>query len=124
MGNRPRASYTAAVLDIRLIREKPDEVRAGFQRLGAVVDFESLLALDTRVRDLKNDSQSLQAEQNRMSREIGRAAPGEAREQAKAQSAALKAKIEALAGDLVAAEAALDDRLLELPNLPHPSVPT
>jgi len=124
MGNRLRASYTAAVLDIRLIREKPDEVRAGFQRLGAVVDFESLLALDTRVRDLKNDSQSLQAEQNRMSKEIGRAAPGEAREQAKAQSAALKAKIEALAADLVAAEAALDDRLLELPNLPHPSVPT
>jgi seryl-tRNA synthetase len=124
MGKQRPASYTAAVIDIRLIREKPDEVRAGFQRLGAVVDFDAVLALDTRVRDLKNDSQSLQAEQNRMSKEIGRAAPGEAREQAKAQSAALKAKIDALAADLAAAEAALDDRLLELPNLPHPSVPT
>jgi len=124
MGNQRSASYTAAVIDIRLIREKPDEVRAGFQRLGAVVDFDAVLTLDTRVRDLKNDSQSLQAEQNRMSKEIGRAAPGEAREQAKAQSAALKSKIDALAADLAAAEAALDDRLLELPNLPHPSVPT
>ncbi|HTA17980.1 MAG TPA: serine--tRNA ligase, partial [Polyangia bacterium] len=38
-------------------------------------------------------------------------------------SSALKGKIEALAGDLAAAEAKLDELLLELPNLPHPSVP-
>jgi seryl-tRNA synthetase len=67
------------VLDIRLIRDRPDEVRAGFVRLGSDVDLDAVLALDARVRDLKNESQSLQAEQNRLSREIGRAAAGEAR---------------------------------------------
>jgi len=107
-----------------LIREKPEEVRAGFDRLGATVDFDGVLALDARVRDLKNESQNLQAEQNRMSKEIGRAAPGEAREAAKAASTALKSKIEGLAGELSSAEAALEEKLLELPNLPHPSVPT
>jgi len=107
-----------------LIREKPDDVRAGFDRLGATVDFDGVLALDGRVRDLKNESQSLQAEQNRISKDIGRAAPGEAREAAKAASTALKVKIEALAGELASAEAALEEKLLELPNLPHPSVPT
>lgn len=112
------------MLDIRLIREKPDEVRAGFDRLGATVDFDGVLALDGRVRDLKNESQSLQAEQNRISKDIGRAAPGEAREAAKAASTALKVKIEALAGELSSAEAVLEEKLLELPNLPHPSVPT
>ena len=112
------------MLDIRLIREKPEEVRAGFDRLGATVDFDGVLALDARVRDLKNESQNLQAEQNRMSKEIGRAAPGEAREAAKAASTALKSKIEGLAGELSSAEAALEEKLLELPNLPHPSVPT
>jgi seryl-tRNA synthetase len=112
------------VLDIRLIRDRPDEVRAGFVRLGSDVDLDAVLALDARVRDLKNESQSLQAEQNRLSREIGRAAAGEAREQAKAAGAALKERIERLAGDLAAAEAALEGKLLELPNLPHPSVPT
>jgi len=112
------------VLDIRLIREKPEEVRAGFVRLGATVDFDGVLALDARVRDLKNESQNLQAEQNRISKEIGRAAPGEAREAAKAASTALKSKIEALAGELSSAEASLEEKLLELPNLPHPSVPT
>ena len=54
---------------------------------------------------------------------IGRAAPGEAREQAKAASLAFKEKIERLASDLAAAETALETQLLELPNLPHPSVP-
>jgi seryl-tRNA synthetase len=111
------------VIDIRLIRERPEEVKEGYQRLGAAVDLDKVTALDTRLRDLKNESQTLQAEQNRISKDIGRAAPGPEREQAKAASAALKARIEALAGDLAASEAALDEQLLELPNLPHPSVP-
>jgi len=111
------------VIDIRLLREKPDEVRVGYERLGTQVDLEAVMARDARVRDLKNESQTLQAEQNRLSKEIGRAAPGEAREQAKAASLAFKEKIEKLAGELTAAEAALDEQMLELPNLPHPSVP-
>jgi seryl-tRNA synthetase len=111
------------VIDIRLLREKPDEVRAGFERLGATVDFDGVLALDARLRDLKNESQLLQAEQNRLSKEIGRAAAGEAREQAKAAGSALKERIEQLAGNLAATEAALETMMLELPNLPHPSVP-
>jgi seryl-tRNA synthetase len=111
------------VIDTRLLREKPDEVRTAYQRLGAAVDLDSVIAADTRVRDLKNESQTLQAEQNRLSKEIGRAAAGEAREKAKADSTALKEKIEKLNADLAAAESGLDMLLLELPNLPHPSVP-
>jgi seryl-tRNA synthetase len=111
------------VIDIRLLRETPDEVREGYKRLGAAVDLDAVMAADARVRDLKNESQTLQAEQNRLSKEIGRAAAGEAREKAKADSGALKEKIERMAGDLAAAEAKLDEMMLELPNLPHPSVP-
>jgi seryl-tRNA synthetase len=111
------------VIDIRLIRETPDEVRAGYARLGGDIDLGPVILQDSLVRDLKNESQTMQAEQNRLSKEIGRAAPGEAREQAKAASTALKGKIEALQGELVAAEGKLDELLLELPNLPHPSVP-
>ena len=60
------------MIDIRLLREKPDEVRAGYERLGTQVDLEAVMARDARVRDLKNESQTLQAEQNRLSKEIGR----------------------------------------------------
>jgi len=111
------------VIDIRLLRDKPDEVRTAYERLGATVDLGGVTAADARVRDLKNESQTLQAEQNRLSKEIGRAAAGEARERAKADSTALKDKIEKLNADLDAAQAGLDTLLLELPNLPHPSVP-
>jgi seryl-tRNA synthetase len=111
------------VIDIRLLRDKPDEVRAAYDRLGGTVDLTRVIGADARVRDLKNDSQSLQAEQNRLSREIGKAAAGEARERAKAESTALKEKIVKLEGELTTAEATLDELLLELPNLPHPSVP-
>jgi len=111
------------VIDIRLLRDKPDEVRAAYERLGVTVDLAGVTAADARVRDLKNESQTMQAEQNRLSKEIGRAAAGEARERAKADSTALKEKITKLEGELTAAEAGLDALLLELPNLPHPSVP-
>jgi seryl-tRNA synthetase len=111
------------VIDIRLLRDKPDEVRQAYERLGTPVDLAGVTAADARVRDLKNESQTLQAEQNRLSKEIGRAAPGAEREQAKAQSTGLKEKIEKLAAELTAAEARLDEVLLDLPNLPHPSVP-
>ena len=111
------------MLDIRLIRDKPDEVRAGFAKLGSAVDLDAVLALDQAVRKLKNDSQTIQADQNRLSREIAKAPTPEAREEAKAKGAALKQKIESMAADLAQQELALDERLLELPNLPHPSVP-
>jgi seryl-tRNA synthetase len=111
------------VIDIRLLRENPDEVRAGYARLGGDIDLGPVILQDALLRDLKNESQTMQAEQNRLSKEIGRAAPGEAREQAKAASTTLKQKIEQLQGDLTAAEAKLDELLLDLPNLPHPSVP-
>src|SRR5262245_52653860 len=113
------------MLDIRLIRERPEEVREGFKRLGADVPLDEVLALDERLRTLKNDSQTLQAEQNRLSKEIGKAAQAgkEALEKAKAEGLALKGKIEALAGELASTEVKLEEKLLELPNLPHPSVP-
>ncbi|MDB4979579.1 MAG: serS [Myxococcales bacterium] len=111
------------MIDPRLLRETPDVVRDGYARLGGGIDLDPVIAADARLRDLKNESQTLQAEQNRLSKDIGKAAPGDAREAAKAASSALKAKIEALQADLTAAEARVDELLLDLPNLPHESVP-
>jgi seryl-tRNA synthetase len=110
------------MLDLRLIREQPEEVRAGFRKLGADVPLDEVIALDEAVRKLKNESQTLQAEQNRLSKEIGKASP-EAREEIKGKGAAIKKQLEALVEALAQKEAALDEKLMELPNLPHPSVP-
>jgi seryl-tRNA synthetase len=111
------------VIDIRLIREKPEEVRQGYERLGAPVDLAGVTAADTRLRDLKNESQTLQAEQNRISKAIGQAKDPTGRARLIAESEVLKRDIAGKATELAAAEAKLDELLLELPNLPHPSVP-
>jgi seryl-tRNA synthetase len=110
------------MLDIRLLRENPDDVREGFRKLGADVDLDAVIALDEVVRKLKNDSQTIQAEQNRLSKDMAKATP-EGREEIKAKGAALKERNEQLLKDLAAQEAVLEGKLLELPNLPHPSVP-
>ncbi len=111
------------MIDIRLLRENLEEVRQGYARLGAPIDLDKVIAADARARDLKNESQTLQAAQNKISKDIGRAAPGADRERAVAEGAALKRDIESKAAELAAAEAKLEELMLELPNLPHPSVP-
>jgi len=110
------------MLDIRMIRENTDEVREGFRKLGAAIDLDAVLALDETVRKLKNESENIKAEQNRLSKDFRNPDPA-AREAAKAKGGELKARFDALAAELVTSETALDEKLLELPNLPHASVP-
>ena len=111
------------MIDIRLMREQPEEVRAGLRRVGADIDFDGLLLLDEKVRRLKMESENIKAEQNRLSKEIGKAPNPEARQAALDKGAGLKAGFEALSTELAQVEAVLDEKLLEVPNLPHPSVP-
>ncbi len=111
------------MLDPRLIRENPDDVRAGLRKLGADVSLDAVIALDETVRRLKNDSQAIQADQNRLSKEVAKAPTPEAREEIKAKGAALKQRNEELLKELGAKEVELEELLLQVPNLPHPSVP-
>ena len=111
------------MLDPRLIRENPDQVREGLRKLGSDVNLDAVITLDDAVRKLKNDSQAIQADQNRLSKEIAKAPTPEAREEIKAKGAALKQSNEDLLKELAVREAELDEKLLQVPNLPHPSVP-
>jgi seryl-tRNA synthetase len=111
------------MIDIRLIREKPEEVRDGFRRLGATVDLDAVIALDEEVRKLESETQGISAEQNKLSRTLGKDATPEQRESVRTQGAALKARAEALAAELESKKERWLNAQLELPNLPHPSVP-
>ncbi len=111
------------MLDLRLIRETPDDVRAGLRRVGAEVDFDAVLALDQTVRRLKGEAESTKAEQNRVGKEIGKAKTPEERQAVIARGTELKQTFERKQAELVVREAELSEKLLELPNLPHPSVP-
>ena len=61
------------MLDIKLIREQPELVKAGIARRGddpAIVDL--ILGLDTRRRELLNQVENLKATRNAVSKAIGK----------------------------------------------------
>ncbi|MDQ4078868.1 MAG: serine--tRNA ligase [Chloroflexota bacterium] len=112
------------MLDLKYIRENPDEIRAGLERLfepTGVVD--EVLALDERRRALLTEVEELRAERNRGSKEIGRTKDPEERQRRIAQMKEVNEQIAALEGELKEVEANLDKLLLNMPNMPHESVP-
>ena len=114
------------MLDIKLIRESPDLVR---QRLalrgsGDEARISEIAALDEQRRKLVAESDTLKAQRNQASKEIG-AAKSKGQD-TNAQMAAMKEvgdKIAALDARLSTLDAQLQDILLTVPNLPHESVP-
>jgi len=110
------------VLDLRAIRENPDLFRAGLARRGIADAVDRLLERDTRRRELTARVEELRAEQNRASREIGRASPEERPALIEA-AATVSALIKELEPELERVEHELRDLLASVPNLPHESAP-
>jgi seryl-tRNA synthetase len=111
------------VLDLRLIREQPDQIKAAIRRKGAdpgLVD--AVLEADRRRRDALQRVESLRAEQNRASTQIPRLT-GSAREARIAEMKRIATELRGTEPDLAAADAALEAALRRIPNPPHPEVP-
>lgn len=114
------------MLDIQLLR---NDIQTTAQRLaqrGFVLDTERFSELEGRRKQLQIRSEELQAQRNSLSKQIGvlmgQGKKDEA-EAAKAQVAQLKTDLENIESKLPQVQAALDDLLLRIPNLPHESVP-
>lgn len=58
------------MLDIKLIREKPEYVRKKIQDRGYDIDFDKLLKIDVEWRKQKEDSDKLRSKRNEVSKEI------------------------------------------------------
>ena len=114
------------MLDIQLLR---NDIQTTAQRLaqrGFVLDTERFGELEGRRKQLQIRSEELQAQRNSLSKQIG-ALMGQGKkdeaEATKAQVAQLKTDLENIESELPQVQAALDDLLLRIPNLPHESVP-
>jgi seryl-tRNA synthetase len=116
------------VLDIKLIRDQPDFVRQRLATRGAgdETKIDELLKFDEQRRKILAEVESLKAQRNRASKEIaalmGQKKIAEA-EAKKTETKDLGDKIAALDKQAGEAEAARDVLMLQLPNLPHESVP-
>jgi seryl-tRNA synthetase len=110
------------MLDLKLLREEPEQVRTALARRGADRLLDDVLAADERRRDLVVKVEKLRHDQNDISKSIGKADPSE-RDSLKEQAVAIKADIDALEPQLRDASEQLEMLAAGLPNLPHESVP-
>ncbi len=114
------------MLDIRLIREKPDFVRERLGTRGGGEDakIDELLRVDADRRKTETALQQLNADRNRLSKEIGgRKSRGEATEELEAQVRQTGEQIADLNRRATGFDEEQRNLLLQIPNLPHESVP-
>src|SRR6266571_445707 len=114
------------MLDIRLIREKPDFVREGLATRGGGDEarIDELLRVDAERRKSDTALQQLNAERNRLSKEIGaKRSRQEATEELEAQVRRVGDQIVDLSRRATSADDVQRDLLLQIPNLPHETVP-
>ena len=115
------------MLDIKVIRERPDFVRERLALRGAGDEnhVDALLKFDEARREALAQVEALKATRNRVSKEIGalmgqkKTAEAEAK---KKETRDLGDQITALDKQAADAEAGLRELMLRLPNLPHESV--
>jgi seryl-tRNA synthetase len=112
------------VLDLKLVRDDPERVRAALALRGPGVadQVDRLLELDVARRSLITEVDGLRAEQKRRGKQVAGAAAGE-RERVLAGLKELSARVDQAEARLRAAEAELAEVLAAVPNLPDPSVP-
>ncbi|MEY7850161.1 serine--tRNA ligase [Natrarchaeobius sp. A-rgal3] len=114
------------MLDRTYLRENPDEVRDALENRGADVDLDGILEIDERWRELKARGDDLRHDRNQITQKIGEfVAEGneEKREEAIDRSRDLKDEIDAVEAEADELRDELQERLLEVPNVPHESVP-
>ena len=112
------------MLDIKFIRANPELVRNAIRNKNEKADLDALLEADELRRKLQFDFDQLKARQNQVSQTIAQ------KKKAKEDATDLLQEMSAVADEIKTLNTALNDAnarlenlLLQVPNVPHPSVP-
>jgi seryl-tRNA synthetase len=124
------------MIDIGLIRERPEWVKAEIAKLGVEAPIDRIVELDERRRQTLTQAEALKAERNRVSRSMGplqgriRKAQGDEKvrlqaefESVRAQMGEVGRQIKSFDDELREIDAQIQDDMLQVPNLPDPEVP-
>lgn len=112
------------MLDIKLIREKPELVKAALKKRNNKINIDELLDIDKQWRALISETEELKSKRNKASEEIAGLVQDkkditEKRTELKVLSQKTK-EIDEKVGDL---RGKIDKILINIPNIPHESVP-
>jgi seryl-tRNA synthetase len=113
------------MLDIKLMREQPDLVKEGVAKKGenpALVD--TALALDEQRRTALQHGEALKSRKNTVSQDVARMkSKGENADALITEMRAVADEIKSIDERLKRIEEELRSTMLQIPNIPHPSVP-
>jgi len=112
------------MIDIRLVREKRDEIEKRLRTRDASIDLGEIVALDERRRQTISEVEELKARRNAGSQEVAqRKRAGEDPADLLVELSQVSDRITELDDDLRSTEREIDRLLSLLPNVPHASVP-
>ena len=112
------------MLDPKLLRSDIDRISAQLAKRGFQLDIVRISDLEERRKAVQVRTEELQAERNRQSKLIGKAkAAGEDIQPLLDAVAGLGEQLDSEKQELDAVQTELNDLLLGIPNIPHPSVP-
>lgn len=112
------------MLDPRLLRQEPQLIRRALRERGVELDLDKVLELDERSRELTRVWEEAQHKRKSVSQEIGRLMrQGEDVSALKEEVRILGERMEAAEKERQSIQEQLQSLVLEIPNLPHESVP-
>jgi seryl-tRNA synthetase len=114
------------MLDLKFVREHQDEVEQALKNRGQAISLDEYRGREAQRRQLLARLEELRHERNTRSKEVGalmQAGKRDEAQEAKSRAASINANIKDLEDQAEAQDAWVRDFLLNLPNLPHASVP-
>lgn len=112
------------MLDLKFIRANVELIRQAIKNKNEKADLDALLETDEARRSLQHDFDTLKSRQNKVSQEIAKAKKaGEDAGEMLAEMAEVAERIKQINADLSQANSRLEELQLQIPNVPHPSVP-
>ena len=112
------------MIPIQKIRSEPDSIKSAIEARGVEFDLDQILLVDSDRRKTVTELDTLRAERNKVSQEIGNIK----KEGGNADEAVLSMRkrgeeIQILESEVNSLSEQIQTLLLELPNLPHETVP-
>ena len=112
------------MLDQKLVRNKPQEVADKLLKKGFKLDVTKLNGLEESRKQLQIDTENLQSERNSKSKQIGKLkAQGQDTTAIMAEVSAFGTQLDDKKAQLKLVQDELSAMLMEIPNIPHDSVP-
>ena len=112
------------MIDIKVIRENPDVVRNGLRLRGASEDsLEQVFVLEKERRSLIQQADELRSKRNILQEEINKAEAGK-KFAIIEETKSISAKIKEIDAELSEKEEGFSKIILQLPNIPHSTVPS